>query len=201
MSTVLLPTAYLPNLYYLGLVLQHDVTEIEYHEHFVRQTYRNRCDINTASGKSILTIPLVKQAEKEITAQKRISYAENWQQQHWRSITVAYKNSPYFEYFEDEFKSFYHTQYEFLVDFNNDLLQKILHILRITKQIVPSKEYKDIPTSAIDERLFHLKSPKLEPYYQVFSHKIGFVSHLSCLDALFNIGLNTTNIALNLTNC
>ncbi len=199
MNSVLLPTAYLPNLHYLNLVLKHEFIHIEHQEHFVRQTYRNRCDINTASGKSILTIPLVKQAEKEITSNKKISYAENWQQQHWRSITVAYKNSPYFEFFEDDFKPFYHTQYEFLVDFNTDLLKKILHILRVTKQIIPSLEYINVPTLVFDERLYQQKSSNTKPYYQVFAHKIGFVPNLSCLDAVFNTGLNTKQHAINLT--
>jgi hypothetical protein len=106
MASVILSTAYLPNIMYLNEVISHDHIVIEGQEHFIKQTYRNRCEILGANGKQILSIPLVKQAEKEIISQKRISYAEKWQQQHWRSICSAYKNSPYFEYFEDDFKFF-----------------------------------------------------------------------------------------------
>ena len=77
---------------------------IEKHENFVKQTYRNRCDIVTANGKLSLSIPLIKQADKELISDKKISYAEDWRKQHWRTIVSAYKNSPYFEFFEDEFK-------------------------------------------------------------------------------------------------
>ncbi|MBP8034617.1 MAG: WbqC family protein, partial [Bacteroidia bacterium] len=48
MSTVLLSTAYLPNINYLSQVLNHDVVVIEKQEHFVKQTYRNRCEILTS---------------------------------------------------------------------------------------------------------------------------------------------------------
>ena len=135
MSAVLLSTAYLPNITYLSQVLNHDVVVFERHEHFVKQTYRNRCEILTSNGKLSLSIPLVKQADKELIADKKISYAEDWQKQHWRAITSAYKNSPYFEFFEDEFKPFYENKYELLFEFNTQLLQTILHILCVKNQI------------------------------------------------------------------
>ena len=125
MKTVLLSTAYLPNVHYLSQVINCDTIVIEKHENFVKQTYRNRCDIATASGKLSLSIPLIKQADKELISDKKISYAEDWQKQHWRTIVSAYKNSPYFEFFEDEFKPFYENQFEFLLDYNTQLLQTI----------------------------------------------------------------------------
>ena len=103
MNIVLLSTSYLPNINYLSQVLNHDIVFLEKHEHFVKQTYRNRCEILTSNGKLSLSIPLVKQADKELISDKKISYTEDWQKQHWRAITSAYKNSPYFEFFEDEF--------------------------------------------------------------------------------------------------
>ncbi|MBK6984535.1 MAG: WbqC family protein [Bacteroidetes bacterium] len=113
MKTVLLSTAYLPNVHYLSQVINCDTIVIEKQENFVKQTYRNRCDIVTANGKLSLSIPLIKQADKELIFDKKISYAEDWQKQHWRTIVSAYKNSPYFEFFEDEFKPFYENQFEF----------------------------------------------------------------------------------------
>lgn len=196
MSTVLLSTAYLPNVHYLSQVIQHDTIIIEKHEHFVKQTYRNRCDIVTANGKLSLSIPLIKQADKELISDKKISYAEDWQKQHWRTIVSAYKNSPYFEFFEDEFKPFYENQFEFLLDYNTQLLQTILHILRIKKQIIFSNQFEIKPANVIDLRSLsevHANVPLINPYYQVFADKFGFTSNVSCLDTLFNIGLDTIN--------
>lgn len=194
MKTVLLSTAYLPNVHYLSQVINCDTIVIEKHENFVKQTYRNRCDIATASGKLSLSIPLIKQADKELISDKKISYAEDWQKQHWRTIVSAYKNSPYFEFFEDEFKPFYENQFEFLLDYNTQLLQTILHILRVKKQIEFTQTFELNPPQVIDLRnLSDIEKIDVEvkSYYQVFADKIGFTPNVSCLDALFNIGLNT----------
>lgn len=198
MSTVLFSTAYLPNVHYLSQVINCENIIIEKHEHFVKQTYRNRCDIVTANGKLSLSIPLIKQADKELISDKKISYAEDWQKQHWRTIVSAYKNSPYFEFFEDEFKPFYETQFEFLFDYNTQLLQTILHILRIKKQIEFTQSFEFNPTQIIDFRsLSEIEKTEVvvKPYYQVFSDKLGFTPNVSCLDALFNIGLETKNLS------
>jgi len=195
MSSVLLSTSYLPNITYLSQVLNHEVVVIEKHEHFVKQTYRNRCEILTSNGKLSLSIPLVKQADKELIAEKKISYAEDWQKQHWRAITSAYKNSPYFEFFEDEFKPFYENKFELLFDFNTQLLQTILHILRVKKQIEFTNHFDVNPSNCLDLRslsdLNNSEKLNSKPYYQVFADKQGFTPNLSCLDALFNIGLVT----------
>lgn len=194
MDTILLSTAYLPNMNYLSRVINYDTILIEKCENFVKQTYRNRCDIVTANGKLSLSIPLIKQADKELISEKKISYSEDWQKQHWRTIVSAYKNSPYFEFFEDEFKPFYENKFEFLFDYNTQLLQTILHILRVKKQIQFTQIFELNPTQVIDFRNLsdvEKSESKLKPYYQVFADKLGFTPNVSCLDALFNIGLDT----------
>jgi hypothetical protein len=200
MSSVLLSTAYLPNVQYLSSVIHHDHVVIEKHENFVKQTFRNRCDIVTANGTLSLSIPLVKQADKELIFNKKISYAEDWQKQHWRTIVSAYKNSPYFEFFEDEFRPFYETQFEYLLDYNTQLLNVILNILRVKKQIDFSTDFELNPLKIADRRgLSEIKNNSilLNPYYQVFADKFGFISNMSCLDALFNIGLRTLELCTN----
>jgi hypothetical protein len=198
MNSVLLSTAYLPNTYYLSQIIKHDNVILEKQEHFIKQTYRNRCEIATANGKLTLSIPLIKQAEKELISDKKISYAEDWQKQHWRAISSAYKNSPYFEFFEDEFKPFYENKYEFLFEYNTQLLQTILNILRIKKKIEFTENFEINPKNVIDLRslseLTNTDTLLVKPHYQVFADKVGFMPNLSCLDALFNVGLKTINL-------
>lgn len=197
MKTVLLSTAYLPNVHYLSQVINCDTIVIEKQENFVKQTYRNRCDIVTANGKLSLSIPLIKQADKELISDKKISYAEDWRKQHWRTIVSAYKNSPYFEFFEDEFKPFYENQFEFLLDYNTQLLQTILHILRVKKQIKFTQTFELNPSQVFDFRSLsdiQKNDTVIKPYYQVFADKLGFTPNVSCLDALFNVGLETKDL-------
>ena len=193
-DTILLSTAYLPHLTYLARLLQADTIYIEAQEYFVKQTYRNRCDILTSNGRLSLSVPLIKQSDKELITLKRISYAENWQQQHWRTITSAYKSSPYFEFFEDDFKPFYQNKYDFLFDYNLELLKMVLHLLRIKKSIHLTDKFEATPEEISDFRcLSALLAPAFTPtpYYQVFPHVSGFIPNLSCIDALFNVGLET----------
>ena len=195
MKAILLSTAYLPNIAYLSHVLSYQEIYIEQYEHFIKQTYRNRCELFSSNGKQILSIPLIKQADKELIKDKRISYAEDWQKQHWRAITSAYKNSPYFEYFEDDLKPFYETPYEFLLEYNTALLHTILHILRVKKTFQFTSQYESKSTHYIDLRDTNtLLNPNDYRYYQVFANKHGFISNLSCLDSLFHIGLETKEI-------
>ena len=162
-SSILLSTAYLPPVFYLKQILQHDTIIIEKKENFIKQTYRNRCDMVSANGLISLSIPLVKQTNKELISEKRISYSENWQQQHWRTLVSAYKNSPYFDFFEHEFKPFYENKYEYLFEYNLQLLETILKILRVKKTILFTEEYQLTPTNVIDYRtLSNLKQTEFK---------------------------------------
>lgn len=203
--SVLLSTAYWPGLPYLKAVLEADSVTIEQHEHYGKQTYRNRCSILSANGGLRLSIPIkkvsgVKQAVKTV----EICYRENWQHQHWKALISAYKNSPYFEFFEDDFKVFYTQPYSHLLDFNTAQLRLILKLLRVQKNIVYSESY--VPADLVTADIKDLRAlcdsdtaqilPSAPPYHQTFSEKMAFVAGLSCLDALFNMGLGAKEYVL-----
>lgn len=199
---VLLSTAYWPNLHYFYYLLNSDTVTIECFENYHKQSYRNRTQILSANGKIDLSIPIKKINTKELIKDVEISYKEKWQINHWRAITSAYKNSPYFEFFEDEIRYFYSKEFAFLLEYNTEQLRLILKILKLKKDISFTSSFEKDPKTTLDLRdSIHPKkeftndfgvSEKLKiPYYQTFENKFDFIPNLSILDLLFNKGLET----------
>jgi hypothetical protein len=199
-ETVLLSTAYLPPINYFARFFLYKNVLIEKHEHFVKQTCRNRCSIYGANGKLDLIIPLESGAERTGVTQKRIAYRDNWRNLHWRSLESAYRSSPYFEFFEQELSPFYKGEkFEFLFDFNTALMTRITELLRLQVNISYTESYQKEYAGIADGRI--LTQPKFSdkhfnavPYYQVFENKHGFIPNLSIADLLFNEGLRAKAI-------
>lgn len=195
---IVLGSAYWPNIHYLYHLLNASTICIDVYEHYQKQSYRNRTKILSANGELALTIPVKKWQDQANVKDIEISYAEDWQKQHWRSITSAYKNSPYFDFLEDELRSFYETEYQFLHEYNTEQLKWIVKAFRLKKEIAYSTEYiktnfdldlrEEIhPKKEITDK--ELKALLEKPYYQTFSDKMGFVPNLSVLDLIFNEGI------------
>jgi hypothetical protein len=200
----LLSSACWPNLHYFFYVLQPGAVCIEQFDHYQKQSFRNRTRVLTANGVMDLSIPVHKKAIKEYTKDIEISYVEKWQHRHWKAITSAYSNSPYFEYFEEDVKVFYTERYEKLLDYNMAQLNLILKILKQKKEIVLTGQFEKEPSNLFDMR--ELIHPKIDhrndknvvevlskPYYQTFETKFGFTPNLSILDLLFNKGIEAVD--------
>ena len=199
---VLLVTSYWPNLHYFFYVLNASIINIEQFDNYSKQSYRNRTQILSANGILNLSIPIKKNKSEKVVNAIEISYKEDWQKNHWRAITSAYKNSPYFDFFEEDLKVFYSKKYNLLIDYNTDQIKFIIKVLKQKKNIQLTKQYERNPDSVIDLRtIIHPKqsylSDKLvankldQSYYQTFENKISFTPNLSILDLLFNKGLHT----------
>lgn len=191
-------TAYLPPIAYMYFLAKDTNPVIDIYEHFIKQTNRNRCEIYGANGKLSLTIPLVKENEHTPIKNRKISYAENWQKNHWKSIESAYRSSPYFEYYEQEFYDFFHSKdFELLIDFNTALLHKVLEILELPKNLKFSEKYIEKVAENEDLRLLTPKKPlnilDFPRYIQVFENKKGFIPNLSIIDLICNEGPQSFN--------
>ena len=161
-------------------------------EHFVKQSYRSRCPIYGPNGKQDLIIPIVHDKLYEIPIKEvRIANDYRWQIVHWRSLEAAFKNSPYFEFYEDAFRPYYEKKYNFLFDFNLELINELFKAKRATVEIKFTEKYEPTIEDASDLRnYFHPKKNYETPekYHQVFSDKHGFIERLSVVDLLFNTG-------------
>ncbi len=193
-------TAYLaPVSYYVQLYAATEGTRIEQWEHYVKQTYRNRCVIATAQGPLPLTIPTESNGGKKcLMRDVRISDHGNWRHLHWNAIESAYRQSPFFEYYADDFRPFYEKKYDFLLDFNEQLRELVCNLVGFSPRVELSTEYlREVPAGDTDLRtLIHPKRLCIEalpdytprPYYQVFKERHGFLPDLSIVDLLFNMG-------------
>lgn len=192
---ILLPVLYLgPVEYFSAINAQESVVKLERFEHFPKQTYRNRVSIHAPNGKLDLIIPVKKGANNHsMIKDVRISYEADWQRLHWRSFQTAYRSSSFFEFYEDDFAPFYHEKTEFLYDFNLQLLELCLNLLKIKIKLEDTAEYNKNPVDYQDLRTsIHPKNEEavasLNPYFQVFSERNGFIPNLSIIDLLFNQG-------------
>jgi WbqC-like protein family len=194
-----LPLFYLPPVeYFVQLTRYNPDFVIERNEHFPKQTYRNRANIYSPDGPLTLVVPVVRgsKAHKPVKDVK-ISYDFNWQRLHWMSLQACYRRSAYFEYYEDEFAPFYENKETFLFDYNEQLLQLILKLLKIKTTISYTESYESDYSALTDLRQsFNAKKTAVfpqKPYFQVFEERHGFIKNLSIVDLLFNQGPQSVN--------
>ncbi len=163
---------------------------------FVKQTFRNRAVIVTGSGTQTLTIPVMHNGEQPMR-DVRISEHGNWRHLHWNAIVSAYRKSPFFDYYADDFAHFYEERDGFLLDFNLRLHTVVCSLLGLERECVVAEKGAIETEGFKTEDLRHAAEPRAlariagftpEPYYQVFAPRNGFIAGASIVDLLFNMG-------------
>lgn len=199
MNSACLTTAYLAPVSYYSILYHYPDIEIEANCNYIKQTYRNRCRIVGANGVLSLTVPIVKpDTLKCPTRDIRISEHGNWRHMHWNAIVSAYRSTPFFEYYQDDFQPFYRKSFPFLFDFNEQLRNLICECLGIRSHVrYTSRFRKELQPDQTDFReTIHPKRNTGDtdggfiavPYHQVFHDKFGFIPDMSIIDLLFNLG-------------
>lgn len=189
----------MPSIRYFSKML-HGSVLLDGHEHYVKQTYRNRCEILSANGVMTLTVPVVHCGAKTDIRDVRIDYSRSWQSVHRRAIAAAYGSSPFFEYYADYLAPFFNRKETFLFDLNLRLIELFLELVGMKVEIRFSDEYVRDYGDEDFRSLIRPKSPPPDrgfacaPYRQVFDGRFGFRPDLSILDLLCNEGNNSFSV-------
>jgi hypothetical protein len=193
---VIIEPHYFPCLEYFQVLYYSEKVMLERCENFLKQNYNNRCYILSANGPLALSIPLHKSSKlpyKEI----KIDYSQDWISNHWRAITSAYGNSPYFNYYSELIRKLIEEKHTYLLDLNLSIMSNCLEMLGWQINLSCTWEYsKSIQEGITDLRsvihpkkdsILEFKFPSIS-YMQVFGRE--FVKNLSIVDLLFCEGPN-----------
>jgi hypothetical protein len=203
MRAVIAPLAYGGSITLWAHMVQASHVITEKYDHYQKQTQRNRLYIHGANGKLMLSVPV-----KHLGREGHQNYNEvqidnqfSWQAQHWKSLEVAYRSSPYFEFYEDELAFLYQACFTHLYEFNHAFFKVLEKLVGLSFEHSFTKSYeKEVP--CLDLRsLQDVKSNSVYAdlvYTQVFEDKNGFIPNLSILDLLFNQGPECLSL---LKNC
>lgn len=193
-SSVLTDLHYLPGLAFFANLLPYETIWLEAHEHFQKQTYRNRCRIGTAQGIDTLVVPVLGgRSERKVPMRAvRIDAQTNWPTRHWRAIQTAYGKAPFFEDYADFFRPFFERQPVFLFDFSYALLTTCLNALGVKRTLHVTTDYAPAPGLGVFDARNRISSrTEAGPVhgYQPIEYRQNFgeqfFSNLSVIDLLF----------------
>ena len=197
LKAVLLHPSYFLTTQSLAAIAQYgDKIVFEKHDNFQKQTYRSRCAIATDQGKLNLSLPVKHQKNiRQRYSEVKSEAVFDWNKQHLKSITTAYRTSPYFEFFEREFKELFQSSSIDLFDHNLKITKYLCDQFRIAFPDQFTQSYHKIESTPEVLDLRHLILCKgatgvieEKGYPQVFEERTGFLSNLSAIDLLFNLG-------------
>jgi len=199
------PLYYFPSVYtFVDLIYDPNIS-FDSEMPFKRSSYRNRMIIAASNGPIQLSIPVVggrsiKLKYKEV----EIDYKSNWQRDHFRTLSTAYGNSPFFMFYKDELEILYQKKPCFLYEWNLLCLSWAFKKMKIDNKLVNEffHENEKDQTSFVDlyspQNFNRLPTEISVTYNQVFKDKTGFLPNLSVLDLLFNEGGHSKQVLLNM---
>lgn len=191
---LLVPSVYLGNIFYWSSLLKEPVVYMDEGEFFVKQTYRNRAEIASESGVTPLTVPLEKgKNNKQPMHQVCISYNENWQALHFKTICSAYGKAAYFDHYKPELEHLFTERPTHLCTWNAMWFRFFADEFELTfPGLVRSQTYLEARPSDTDLRPLMTSKGTEEhrhpSYYHVFFQKYPQPQNLSVLDLLMNEG-------------
>lgn len=141
MKVVILQSNYIPWKGYFDLIHDADLFIFYDEVKYTKNDWRNRNKIYTRNGLQWLTIPIDKDAVKLKISQVK-PRDENWQELHFKSLSMGYKRAPFFSQLEPILNETYlERKWTSLSDLNHFLIKKISLLIGIKTDFADSKKY------------------------------------------------------------
>jgi hypothetical protein len=199
--TGLIELHYLPCIAYFSALTQLRTVKLERCEHYVKQTYRSRCQVLSAQGPLRLIVPLTFKHRNVYITDIRVDHSQKWVNNHWRTIRSAYGKAPFFEHYGEDLEKILYSRKTFLYDLNLELLSMCLSWLGLSVVLEETLAYEKEPApDVLDLRsAIGAKNPqKVQYFYKPVSYQqvfgSTFADNLSLIDLVFCTGPDALTI-------
>lgn len=175
---LLLPLYYLAPVSYYSRIYRALIAGEKFgfdpNDRWEKQTLRSRCYIASPQGRMMLSFP-VQHTEGTCERGNLLSSHGNWQHQHWNALVSSYRQSPFFDYYADDFAP------HFVAGAHCTRQSFCTALHGVVMEHLGLNELPPVVTSLGGEY-------EEREYYQVFKSRTGFLPDLSIVDLLFNMG-------------
>lgn len=215
---------YLPWLGYFDKMKRTDLFVFLDCAQYSKNGFHNRNKIKTGQGWAYLTIPVSRDQYSKNINQVVLPQDNSWKEKHWKSISISYSNASYFKEYQDFFKNIYQKDFEFLADFNIEIIKYLKEKFAFQNKFIRESELKINKELKGTERLlailkelgadYYLSGPsgknyldlslfekqrievEFQDYHQPeYPQLFGeFIPGLSVIDLLFNCGPEAVEI-------
>lgn len=196
---------YFPCINAFAVMIQQPILLFHLSMPYKRSTFRNRTIIAGATGPITLSIPIIGGRSIKLPYNEvEIDYNNNWQRDHFRTLSTVYGNSPFFMFYKDELEIIFEQKPKFLYQWNLLCIQWVFKKIKLEISIETNEKsnFNSISFNQLNEILPQNYSSILKDlilkYHQVFEDKTGFLPNLSVLDLLFNKGPQSKQLLLNI---
>ncbi|MCL2539189.1 MAG: WbqC family protein [Oscillospiraceae bacterium] len=141
-SVAMLQSNYIPWKGVFDLIHRVDVFVFYDDVQFTKRDWRNRNRIPTANGEIWLTVPVLTGGKRaQLICETAIDADANWQQKHYKTLTLNYAKAPFLDSFNQLLQDFYlDNRWENLSEMNIYMTKYICEILGIKTEFVNAKD-------------------------------------------------------------
>lgn len=188
---ILLAPRYFGSIDYYASMAAFGSAVVDTSMHFdKRRKETHRCLIADTRGELMLTVPIEKPSGRG-WADVKVSAHGAWWNVHRVALESAYGRTPFFEFYIDRFLPFLREripgQGEGVIALDGAIDAVVRDILLIDSPVSYSA-VRNVGSDDCDCRQGEMPVSCTMPYYQVRAAKLGFISGLSILDLIFNLG-------------